>query len=239
MADRFHDKVAFVAGGTGALGRAVSLAFLRESARVIVTYRRPDEFASLRQVAAANATNLIGCRLDATDVSATQQLIDRTLPEFARIDILVNAIGAYAGGTALWSTPPEVFDRMPALNLRAGYSLCRAIAPVMIRQNAGSIVNIASRAAFDHAAGAAAYAASKAAAVAMIDSLAADLRGKGVRVNSVLPSIFDTPENRAAMPKADFSQWPQPDDIARVILFLSSDEARLIHGASIPVYGDT
>jgi NAD(P)-dependent dehydrogenase (short-subunit alcohol dehydrogenase family) len=100
-------------------------------------------------------------------------------------------------------------------------------------------VNIASRAAFDHAAGAAAYVASKAAAVAMIDSLAADLKGKGVRVNSVVPSIFDTDANRAAMPKADFANWPQPDDIARVILFLSSDDARLIHGAAVPVYGDT
>ena len=128
---------------------------------------------------------------------------------------------------------------MLALNVRAGFAVCRGIAPVMLRQVSGSIVNVASRAAFDHAAGAAAYAASKAAAVAMIDSLAAELKGKGVRVNSVVPSIFDTEENREAMPKADFSQWPRPDDIAKVILFLAGDEARLVHGASIPVYGDT
>ena len=100
-------------------------------------------------------------------------------------------------------------------------------------------MNIASRAAVDHAGGAAGYAASKAAAVAMIDSLAADLKGTGVRANSILPSIIDTEANRKAMPGANFSQWPKPEEIARVILFLCSDEARLIHGASVPVYGDT
>ena len=100
-------------------------------------------------------------------------------------------------------------------------------------------MNVASRAAVDHAAGAAAYAASKAAAVAMIDSLAADLKGTGVRANSVLPSIIDTEANRKAMPKADFAKWPKPEDIARVILFLCSDDARVIHGAAIPVYGDS
>jgi NAD(P)-dependent dehydrogenase (short-subunit alcohol dehydrogenase family) len=94
-------------------------------------------------------------------------------------------------------------------------------------------------AAFDHGPGVAAYAASKAAAVALMDSLAADLKGSGVRVNSVLPSIIDTEINRKALPTADFSKWPKPEDIARVILFLSSDDAKVIHGAAIPVYGDS
>jgi NAD(P)-dependent dehydrogenase (short-subunit alcohol dehydrogenase family) len=128
---------------------------------------------------------------------------------------------------------------MLALNLRAAYFLCRAVVPVMLEQGSGSIINVASRAAFDHSAGAGAYVAAKAAAVAMIDSLAADLKGKGVRVNSVLPSIIDTPANRKAMPDANFAKWPKPEDIAKVILFLCSDDARLIHGASVPVYGDT
>jgi NAD(P)-dependent dehydrogenase (short-subunit alcohol dehydrogenase family) len=128
---------------------------------------------------------------------------------------------------------------MMALNLRSGYALCRAVVPLMLNRGSGWIVNVASRAAFDHAAGAAAYAASKAAAVAMMDSLAADVRGKGVRVNSVIPSIIDTEANRKAMPAADFAKWPRPEEIAKVILFLCSDDARLIHGASVPVYGDT
>jgi NAD(P)-dependent dehydrogenase (short-subunit alcohol dehydrogenase family) len=109
----------------------------------------------------------------------------------------------------------------------------------MVKQGSGAIVNVASKAAADHAAGASAYAASKAAAVAMIDCLAADLKGTGVRANSILPSIIDTPANRKAMPKAKFAAWPKPEEIARVILFLCSDEAKLIQGASVPVYGDT
>jgi len=132
-----------------------------------------------------------------------------------------------------------VFDKMLALNLRSGFVLCRAAVPVMLKQGYGAIVNIAAKAAFDHAAGASAYAASKAAALAMMDSLAAELEGTGVRVNSILPSIIDTEANRKAMPKADFAKWPKPEDIARVILFLCSDEAKVVHGAAIPVYGDS
>ena len=98
---------------------------------------------------------------------------------------------------------------------------------------------MAAKAAVDHAAGAAAYAASKAAAVALMDSLAADLKGTGVRVNSILPSIIDTEANRRAMPRADSTKWPKPEEIARVILFLCSDQAKLIHGAAVPVYGDS
>jgi NAD(P)-dependent dehydrogenase (short-subunit alcohol dehydrogenase family) len=239
MADRFAGKVVFVAGGTGGLGRAVSLAFLNEAARVIVTSRQRQPFTALQAAAKDRAASLIACDLDVTDSSATHQRVRQMVAEHGRIDILVNAVGAYAGGTPLWSTAPETFDRMFALNLRSSLVLCQSIVPVMLQQGSGAIVNVASRAAFDHAAGAGAYAASKAAAVAMIDSLAADLRGKGVRANSVIPSIFDTEDNRRAMPNADFARWPKPEDIASVILFLCSEEARLIHGASVPVYGET
>jgi NAD(P)-dependent dehydrogenase (short-subunit alcohol dehydrogenase family) len=128
---------------------------------------------------------------------------------------------------------------MLALNLRAGYALARAAIAPMLKQKAGAIVNVAAKAAFDHAAGASAYAASKAAALAMIDCLAADVKGTGVRVNTILPSIIDTAANRKAMPDANFAVWPKPEDIAKVILFLCSDDARVIHGAAIPVYGDS
>src|SRR5438067_9580878 len=106
----------------------------------------------------------------------------------------------------------------------------------MLEQRHGSVVKVGAKAAFEHGAGAAAYAASKAAAVAMMDCLAADLKGTGVRVNSVLPSIIDTAINRSAMPNADFSKWPKPEEIADVILFLCSDEARLVSGTAVPVY---
>jgi NAD(P)-dependent dehydrogenase (short-subunit alcohol dehydrogenase family) len=132
-----------------------------------------------------------------------------------------------------------VFEKMLTLNVRAGLLLTHAAARAMLAKGKGAIVNVAAKAALDHAAGFSAYAASKAAALAMMDSLAAELKGTGVRVNSILPGIIDTEANRKAMPGADFAKWPKPDDIAKVILFLCSDDARVIHGAAIPVYGDS
>jgi NAD(P)-dependent dehydrogenase (short-subunit alcohol dehydrogenase family) len=238
MTSRFEGKLALVAGGTGGLGRAVSLAFLSEAAKVAVTYRNHQEFTALKKAAGSQAELLRGHQVDVTDEVAVGQLVNTIVDEGGRLDIMVNAIGGYAGGTALWQTDSKVFDQMLALNLRSGYLLSREVVPHMLKQDSGAIVSVSSRAALDHAAGAAAYAASKAASAAMFDSLAADLKGTGVRVNSVLPSIFDTEANRRAMPNADFTKWPKPEDIARVILFLCSDEAKLIHGASVPVYGE-
>ena len=238
MTATFSGKVVLVAGGTGGLGRSVSLAFLEESATVVTTYRRQEEFELLRSEAGGNGSRLEGQRTDVTDEAATTDLINGVLARHSRLDVLVNTVGGYAGEAKLWELETKIFDQMLDLNLRSGYALSRAAVPVMLRQGYGAIVNVASRAALDHVAGQAAYAASKAAAVAMIDSLAADLKGSGVRVNSVLPSIIDTEVNRRAMPKADFAKWPKPRDIARVILFLCGDDARVIHGAAIPVYGD-
>ena len=122
---------------------------------------------------------------------------------------------------------------------RSGYTIFRAVVSAMLKQKRGVIVNVVSKAVVDHAAGAGAYAASKAAALALMDSLAADVKGTGVRVNSILPSIIDTEINRKVMRGADFASWPKPEEIARVILFLCSDDAKVIHGAAVPVYGDS
>ena len=230
-------KVILVTGGTGGLGRAVSLAFLGEGATVVVTYRKKEELDALKAASGAAGQRLDGHPADVTDRAAVQQLVASIRQGHERLDVLVNAVGSFAGGKKLWEQDPEVLDRMLDVNLRAGYVLARAVVPAMLAQGSGAIVNVASKAALDHAAGNAEYAASKAAAVAMMDSLAADLRGTGVRVNSILPSIIDTELNRKAMPGADFAKWPKPEEIARVILFLCSDDAKLIHGAAIPVYG--
>jgi len=236
---RFKNKVVLVAGGTGGLGRAVSLAFLSERANVIVTYMRAEEFQALEGEAGVGALRLAGHQVDVTDEAAARKLVDGIVAEHGRLDAMVNTVGGYAGGVKLWELDTKVFDQMMALNLRSGYALARAAMGPMLKRKAGAIVNVASKAAVDHAAGASAYAASKAAAVAMIDCLAADAKGTGVRVNSVVPSIIDTPANRKAMPDANFAVWPKPEDIAKVILFLCTDDAKVIHGAAIPVYGDS
>jgi NAD(P)-dependent dehydrogenase (short-subunit alcohol dehydrogenase family) len=227
---KFMSKTIFVAGGTGALGRAVTSAFVEQGANVLVTYRNPKEFEPLKQL-----KNLEGIQIDVTNQQAVENAVRQIVANRGQIDALVNAVGGYVGGVKFWEADSAVLDQMLALNVRSGYVLCRAIVPVMLKQGFGSIVNVAARAATDHPAGAAAYAASKAAAVAMMNSLAADLRGTEVRVNSILPSIIDSDANRKAMPTANHAKWPKPEEIARVILFLCSADAKLIHGASIPV----
>jgi NAD(P)-dependent dehydrogenase (short-subunit alcohol dehydrogenase family) len=239
MSARFDGKVILVAGGTGGLGHAVSLAFLEAGAKVAVTYRAQQQFNALKAAAGKAGSELEGYSVDVTDEAAVRQLVEKIVAKYRRLDAMINTVGGYAGGTKLWELETKVFDQMLALNLRSGYALSRAAVRAMLKEGRGAIVNVAAKAAFDHAAGAAAYAASKSAAVALLDSLAADLKGSGVRVNTILPSIIDTEANRKAMPKADFAKWPKPEDIARVILFLCSDDAKAIHAAAIPVYGDS
>src|SRR5262245_53005965 len=172
MTTRFSGKTLLVAGGTGGLGRAVSLALLEEGATVVTAYWVQPELDALVQAAGANRPRLDGRRVDVTDETAVRGLIDGVLAQHGRLDALVNTVGGYAGGSKLWEFDGAVFDRMLALNLRSGYILARVAVPAMLKQGHGAIVNVAARAAFDHPAGAAAYAASKAAAIALMGSLA-------------------------------------------------------------------
>jgi NAD(P)-dependent dehydrogenase (short-subunit alcohol dehydrogenase family) len=239
VAVRFDGKVALVAGGTGALGREVTIALLREGAQVTVTWQQENELGALKSEAGAHLAQLEASRVDITDAAAVDRLIDGIAASKGRLDILINTAGGFAGGTKIWESDPAALDRMLALNLYPGFLLSRAAVKVMLRRGSGAIVNLAAKAALDHPAGLAAYSASKAAALAMTGSLAEDLKGTGIRANSILPGVIDTEANRRAMPHADFTKWPKPGDIANVILFLVSDEAKVIHGASIPVYGSS
>jgi NAD(P)-dependent dehydrogenase (short-subunit alcohol dehydrogenase family) len=236
---RFKDRVALIAGGTGALGRAVASAFGREGARVIVTYRHQQEFDAFISQSKTDGYEATGVMVDATDPAGVARMVEDILAKRGALDVLVNTIGAYHGGKRIWEEEPSAYEQMMALNLKAGFALARAVVPVMIRQNRGWIVNVASRAAYDKSPGAALYAASKAGALALFDSLAEEVKPYPISVNSVVPSIFDTPANRQAMPKADYANWPKPEEIADVILFLCSPQARIVHGAAIPVYGRT
>lgn len=235
MSGGFAGQTVLVAGGTGGLGRAVSLAFAAAGATVIVTYRRVDEFDALEAAAAAGRARLEGHELDVTNESEVRALVDSVRTRHGRLDVLVNTVGAYEGGLPLWEQDARLLDRMLSLNLRSAHTLLLAAVPVMLSQGHGAIAIVVSTAALDHRAGNATYAASKAAALALVDSLAEDLKGTAIRANSILPSIIDTDANRRAMPKADFSKWPKPDEIARVILCLVGDDASLVRGAAIRV----
>ena len=232
---RFRGQVVLVAGGTGALGSAVARAFLQEGANVAVTYRTAREYDELQSSVAADRARLHGHQIDVTKEPEMSRLTAAIDAEFHRLDILVNAAGAYSGGPKLWETESAVLERMLDLNLRSAFVTARSVMPILLKQGRGSIVNVAAKAAVDQPGGAGAYVASKAAALAMMHSLAMDLKGTAVRVNSVLPSIIDTPANRRDMPRANFATWTKAEHIARIILFLCTEDARPINGAAIPV----
>ena len=165
----FHDKIVLVTGGTGGLGREVTMAFLEAGATVVVTYQIAEEFAAVVSAAQKiGATPPLGESIDVTDSDAVGKFTADLVAKHGRLDILVNTVGGYAGGTNLWEVDDHTYDKMLQLNLKAGFILARAVVPQMIKQNRGWIVNIASKAAFDHAAGAGLYVATKAAAVAKL-----------------------------------------------------------------------
>jgi NAD(P)-dependent dehydrogenase (short-subunit alcohol dehydrogenase family) len=158
VSQRFSAQVALIAGGTGALGRAVTIAFLEEGALAIVTYRQQSEFDALRQAAGPDLSRLEGSKIDVTDEPAVRHLVGAVVSKHGRLDVLVNAVGAYAAGRALWDMDASVLPQMLSLNLASGYVLCRAVVPTMLRQNRGAIINLASMAAVHHAASSAEYA---------------------------------------------------------------------------------
>jgi NAD(P)-dependent dehydrogenase (short-subunit alcohol dehydrogenase family) len=236
--ESFADRVVIVAGGTGALGSAVAQAFLDHGATVVVTQHATRDPNVAQRFKVADAARLRVATLDVTDAAAVQSLLAEVVARHARLDALVITVGAWAGGQPLWAAPADELERMLHVNLHAAHRLARAAAPLMRAAGRGAIVNVAAKTGLDPTAGNAAYAAAKAGALALMASLAADLAGSGVRVNSVLPKVIDTAANRQAMPNAPTAaSWTTPESIARVILFLCSDDAAAIHGAAIPVYG--
>ena len=230
---RFDGRNVLVTGGTGALGRAVSLAFLAEGAAVAVAGRRRSEAEAL-----AAAAGGAGARLTVVEADvATAEGAERAVAEARRrgpLHAVVNAVGGWAGGAPLHQADPGDLQRMLAANVAPGWHLLRAALPALAAAGRGAFVEIASLAAAGPQPGQAAYAASKAAALSLVLSAAEESRGAGVRVNAVLPGTMDTPANRRAMPGADRSSWVSTEEVARAVLFLCSDEAAAVSGAALP-----
>jgi len=226
-------RVVIVTGGSGALGRANVTRFLAGGDRVVVPWilkvERDAIAAEEGPAVASGRLVLIEADL-AEDTGA--RAVAAALPD---VDVLVNGVGGFAGGAPLHETDLEVWDRMFRTNVRTAVAMSRAVLPGMLARGRGSIVNVASRAAFERPPGLAAYAASKAAVVALTESLQREVLAHGLRVNAVVPTTIDTPANRAAMPGADFSLWTPPARIADVIHWLASDASATVRGALVPV----
>jgi NAD(P)-dependent dehydrogenase (short-subunit alcohol dehydrogenase family) len=222
-----------VTGASGGLGGAVTEAFLADGWRVVAAARsgRPHGAA-----AAPDRLVVVEADLDEpADVAATVATAARE-PD-APLRALVNLVGGFTIGGRVHETPVEDLERQLALNLRPTWLVTRAVLPHLVAGGGGAVVCMSSRAAVAPFRGGAGYAAAKAAVLAFAQAVAVEYRADGVRCNAVLPSVIDTPANRAAQPDADFSRWVPPAQVAAVIRFLCGEESAPTSGAAIPVYG--
>jgi NAD(P)-dependent dehydrogenase (short-subunit alcohol dehydrogenase family) len=223
-----------VTGATGGLGPAVVAAFLDDGWRVVATSRsgRPPQDL----VGSARLESVATDLFEPADVAeaVTVATGDRA---GAPLRALVNLVGGYASGGLVHETPVQQFERQLTLNLRPTYLVTQAVLPQMVDAGGGAIVCVAARAALSPFRGASGYSTAKAAVLAFSQAVAVEYRAAGVRCNAVLPSVIDTPGNRAAQPDADTSRWVPPEQVAAVIRFLCSDDSAPTSGAAVPVYG--
>ncbi len=218
-----------VTGGTGALGSAVTRTLLESGWRVVVPWVAEAELARVEE-----HERLELVQADLFDADAVGRVVDVAGPSLRAV---VNLVGGFAMHGRVHETSIETFEEQLRLNLRATYLVCAAALPHLLAAGGGAIVCVSSRAARRPFSGAAGYVVSKASVLAFVDALDAEYRDDGIRVNAVLPSVIDTPANRRSMPDADFESWVAPDQIARTIRFLCSDDASVVTGGHLPVYG--
>ncbi len=224
---------AIVTGGTGGLGAAVVARLLDDGWRVVVPWVAEAE---LDRVQERPGLQLI--QADLFDPPAVAGVVGTAAGDTeAPLRGLVNLVGGFAMGGRVHETPVEEFERQFRLNLRATYLMTQAALGSMLEQEGGSIVCVGTRAAVQPFKGAAGYIASKAAVIAFAQAVAVEYRDDGIRCNAILPSVIDTPGNRASMPKADHERWVKPEAIAGVIAHLLSGDSSPVSGAAIPVYG--
>ncbi len=219
-------RIVIVSGGTGALGRSVVDVFLEAGDQVTVPWIVKAEAESMR-----SHRQLTLLEADVSEPEGAAAVLQCA----GEVDVLINGVGGFAGGAPLHETELDLWDRLYRLNVRTVVSMSRSALPGLLARKSGSIVNIASKAADECPSGLAAYSATKSAIVALTKSLGHELRGTGVRANAVVPTTIDTEANRAAMPDADFSTWTPTAEVAGVILWLASDEAKTVNGGLIPV----
>jgi NAD(P)-dependent dehydrogenase (short-subunit alcohol dehydrogenase family) len=222
-----------VTGGTGGLGLAVTERFLDDGWRVVVPWVVERE---LERIERRETLELIQADLfDEQSVASVVQLA--TQDETRPLRAVVNLVGGFSEGGRIHETPIADFEAQLRLNLRPTYLATAAALPALMAGGGGAVVCVSTRAALRPFPGASGYITAKAAVLGFVDAAAAEYKKDGVRVNAVLPSVIDTPANRASMPDADFDTWVRPDQIARVIRFLCSDDASITSGAHVPVYG--
>jgi len=230
-------RIVLITGATGELGRPVAQAFAAVGDQLALVARDEARLAALVSALRLPAGRFLSHAADVTDAAQVADLVQAVTARWGRIDVLLNLAGGYQAGVPVAEMDERFWDGMLNLNLRSVFLVCRAVVPHMLKQGSGKIVNIAARAGLQGRAKASAYAVAKAGVIILTQALAEEVKNAGINVNVILPSIIDTPRNRSENPNADFSKWVPPEQLAEIILFLCSDAASALHGATIPVYG--
>lgn len=230
----FKNRTVVVTGAGGNLGSAVAHAFEAQGAQLALLDRDRD---ILGAAFGAEDDNRLLLPVDLLDRDRVRSAAETIVERFGRIDVLCNIAGGFRMGEQVHETSDRTWDFLMDINARTLFYAAGAVTPYMLKAGQGRIVNVAANAATHGVARMGAYCAAKSTVIRLTEAMSAELRDQRINVNCVLPTIIDTPENRAAMPKADPKRWVAPKDLASVILFLSSDAAQAIHGAAIPVSG--
>jgi NAD(P)-dependent dehydrogenase (short-subunit alcohol dehydrogenase family) len=236
--DLLKNRVAVITGGTGALGRAVSERFLEEGARVAVPWIVEAEVPLFNDRARRFASSdILLSKVDVGDEQQVAKFTDEVVAKMSRVDILVNLVGGFWGFKTIAETTLAEWQAMFDLNLKPTFVCCRAIVPVMQKNKFGRIVSVSSRTGLLGAGEFAAYAIAKGSIKTFTASLAEEVLNDNVLVNAIAPSTIDTEANRKAMPNAKHENWVKPEDIAKTIAFLCSEQNQVTSGVVVPVYG--
>lgn len=234
---QLKDKIVIITGAVGNLGRAVVECVRAEGGQMVLVDRSNDRLQKFFCDLKGNDQHWLASGIDMADPKSVNNMAAEAHRRFGRIDGLVNTVGGFRGGKPLHEAELSEWDYLYDINVRTALNACRAVIPYMLKLQSGRIINVASRNAFQGSPNYAAYSATKAMVLRMSESMAGELKARGINVNCIVPGTIDTPQNREAMPKADFSTWVPPGDLAKVIAFLLSDEARSVTGTAVPVYG--
>jgi NAD(P)-dependent dehydrogenase (short-subunit alcohol dehydrogenase family) len=230
----FTNRTVLVTGAAGNLGRVVANAFAERGANLVLVDLRRE---SLERAFGAEDERRLLAPTNLLDQEQVHATVKKAIQRFKRIDVLCNLAGGFRMGQPVYETSDETWNFLFDINARTVLHTVRAVVPGMIENGGGKIINVGAYAAQKGVAQMGAYVAAKSAVIRLTEAMAAELREKNINVNCVLPTVIDTPENRAAMPNADPGRWVAPADLAKTIVFLASDGARAIHGAALPVTG--
>jgi len=229
----FSNKVVLITGGTGAFGRTLVKRFLDTGAKTIASFRNETEAVKLKRV--NPQVEII--KLDISSEKEILKAVPILIRKFAKIDILVNTVGGYLGGKNVTQLGEGEWETMMNLNLKSAFLISKHVIPIMKSGNGGKIIHVSSKTGLKSDGYDSAYAASKAALIRFVESISLEFREDKISINCILPTTIDTEANRRAMPNADFGKWLSSEDLANVVLFLSSSDSKVINGAAIQTYG--